>query len=147
MLSHLGLVTLLVHDMNDMPRTKAFYSELLGFEVVPEFSAPAGFFVFLHSKTGNANIALIDVTKTAGKPAAAVPEESGGTLLGFLVEDADAVYRDWQSKGVEILSGMVDMSLSHLGKGRTFGAKDPAGNYIQIYHLDPQARALQEQLG
>ena len=58
--------------------------------------------------------------------------------LGFVVEDADAVYRDWQSKSVELRTEVVDM-----GQGRTFGAKDPAGNYIQIYHVYRQTQEIQ----
>ncbi len=60
MSSQLSLVTILARDMS---RTKAFYTELLGFEVVPAFSSPAGDFVFLRSKTGNVDIALQDVAK------------------------------------------------------------------------------------
>jgi predicted enzyme related to lactoylglutathione lyase len=135
MSSHFGLVTLLVRDM---PRTKAFYTELLGFEVVPAFSSPAGDFIFLHSKTGSTNIALQD----ANKETYGVPVEHGGIILGFAVEDADAVYEDWQSKSIEILGEVGDM-----GAGRMFAAKDPAGNYIQAYHLHPQVQDMQKQMG
>ena len=95
----------------------------------PAFSSPAGDFIFLHSKTGSTNIALQD----ANKETHGVPVEHGGIILGFAVEDADAVYRDWQSKSVEILGEVGDM-----GAGRLFPAKDPDGNYIQVYHLYPQ---------
>lgn len=135
MSSQLGLVTLLVRDM---PHTKAFYTELLGFEVVPAFSSPAGDFIFLYSKTGSTNIALQD----ANKETYGVPVEHGGIILGFAVEDADAVYEDWQSKSIEILGEVGDM-----GAGRMFAAKDPAGNYIQVYHLHPQVQDMQKQMG
>jgi catechol 2,3-dioxygenase-like lactoylglutathione lyase family enzyme len=131
MSSHLGLVMLLVRDM---ARTKAFYTELLGFEVVQAFSSPDDDFIFLHSKTSSTNIALQD----ANKETYGVPVEHGGIILGFAVEDADAVYRDWQSKSVELRTEVVDM-----GQGRTFGAKDPAGNYIQIYHVYRQTQEIQ----
>jgi catechol 2,3-dioxygenase-like lactoylglutathione lyase family enzyme len=36
MLSHLGLLMLLVRDV---PRAKAFYTQYLGLEAVPEFSS------------------------------------------------------------------------------------------------------------
>ena len=58
-------------------------------------------------------------------------------MLGFAVEDADAVYRSWQSKSVEILGEANDM-----GAGRMFAAKDPDGNYIQVYHLYPQVQDM-----
>jgi predicted enzyme related to lactoylglutathione lyase len=133
--SRLGLVTLLVQDM---PRTKAFSTELLGFEIIPAFSSPAGDFIFLHSTTSSTDIALQDANKTTF----GVPMEHGGIILGFAVEDADAVYRDWQSKSVEILGEVGDM-----GAGRLFPAKDPAGNYIQVYHLYPQVQEMQKQEG
>src|SRR6266700_4034302 len=130
MLSRLNLVTILTRDM---PRSKAFYTELLGFEVVPEFSSPTEDFLFLHAQTSSPNIALQDATKqTYG-----VSLEHGGVILGFAVQDADAVYQDWQSRSVELLSEMVDM-----GAGRMFAAKDPDGNAIQVYHLYPQVQEL-----
>ena len=135
MSAQLGLVMVLVPDM---PRAKAFYTELLGYEVVQALSSPAEDFLFLHSKTGSPNIALQD----ANKETYGVPVERGGIILGFAVEDADAVYRDWQSKSVEILGEVGDM-----GAGRMFTAKDPAGNYIQVYHLYPQVQEMQKQMG
>ena len=135
MSAQLGLVMVLVPDM---PRAKAFYTELLGYEVVQALSSPAEDFLFLHSKTGGPNLALQD----ANKETYGVPVERGGVILGFAVEDADAVYREWQSKSVEIQGDVFDM-----GAGRVFTAKDPAGNYIQVYHLYPQVQDMQKQMG
>lgn len=135
MTAQLGLLTLLVREVQ---RTKAFYTELLGFEVIKEFSSPDDSFVFLHSKTGGTNIALQD----ASQETYGVPVERGGIIPGFSVQDADAVYRDWQSKSVEILGEVMDM-----GAGRMFTAKDPSGNYIQVYHLYPQLEEARKQMG
>lgn len=122
----------------DMPRTKAFYTDLLGFEVVEGLSSPDGAFIFLHSKNSNVNFALQDASsETYG-----VPTERGGVILGFAVEDADAVYREWQSKSVELVGEVFDM-----GAGHIFTAKDPSGNYIQVYHLYPQVEEMQKQMG
>jgi predicted enzyme related to lactoylglutathione lyase len=134
-MTQLGLVMILAQDM---PRTRAFYTELLDFEVVDALSSPDGDFIFLHSKSSNVNFALQD----ASKATYGVPTERGGVILGFAVEDADAVYRDWQSKSVEILGEVFDM-----GAGRIFTAKDPSGNYIQVYHLYPQVAEMQKQMG
>jgi predicted enzyme related to lactoylglutathione lyase len=132
---HIGNITLLVSDMQ---RSKAFYTELLGFEAVPAFSSPAGDFLFLRSKTSGPNIALQDANiQTFG-----VPLARGGLMIGFAVEDADAVYRDWQGRNVEILSEVGD-----IGAGRLFNAKDPDGNYIQVYHLYPHILEMQKQQG
>jgi predicted enzyme related to lactoylglutathione lyase len=133
--SRLGLVMVLA---TDMPRTTAFYTDLLGLEVVKELSSPDGAFIFLHSKTSSVNFALQD----ASKETYGVPTERGGVILGFAVEDADSVYRDWQSKSVEILGEIFDM-----GAGRIFTARDPSGNYIQVYHLYPQVAEMQKQMG
>lgn len=135
MASRLNLAMLLV---TDMPAAKSFYTEMLGFEVVPEFSSPDDDFIFLHSRLGGPNLALQDANKTTY----GVPLERGGVILGFEVDDADAVYRDWQAKSVEILGEVGDM-----GAGRVFTAKDPAGNYIQVYHLYPPVREAQQKMG
>src|SRR5947207_647789 len=45
-------------------------------------------------------------------------------IPGFEVEDADAVYKQWQSKPIELVGEVTDM-----GAGRTFTAKDPEGHY------------------
>lgn len=137
MSAQLSLAMLLVHDM---PRCKAFYTELLGFEIVKEFSSPDDDFIYLHAKGSGTNIALQDASKdTYGIPG---PIGHGGIVPGFAVEDADAVYRDWQAKSVEILGEVID-----IGAGRMFTAKDPDGNYIQVYHLYPQVREAQKQMG
>lgn len=135
MTTRLALVTILVQDMS---RAKAFYTDLLGFEVMQDFSSPAGDFLFLHSRASETNIALQDATRTTY----GVPLIHGGIMLGFAVENADAVYREWQSKSVEILGEVGDM-----GAGRMFPAKDPDGNYIQVYHLYPQVQDMQQRMG
>lgn len=140
MASHIGLVTIFARDV---ARTVTFYTELLGFEAIPMFSEPAGNFVFLHSKNGNTNIAIQNVATRAGKPTQeGIPEENGGLMLGFVVEDAGAVYQDWLSKDIELRTELSDM-----GFGRTFGATDPSGTYIQIYDVIPQAQAVLKQMG
>ena len=135
MTTRLNVVTILVQDMS---RAKAFYTDLLGFEVIPDFSSPAGDFLFLHTRGSEINLALQDAASTTY----GAPLVHGGILLGFAVEDADAVYQQWQSRPVEILDEVRDM-----GAGRMFIARDPDGNYLQIYHLYPQVRDAQQHLG
>ena len=135
MTTRLNVVTILVQDMS---RAKAFYTDLLGFEVIPDFSSPAGDFLFLHTRGSETNLVLQD----AASVTYGVPLVHGGILLGFAVEDADAVYRQWQSKPVEVLGEVADM-----GAGRMFVARDPDGNYIQVYHLYPPVQEAQQHLG
>ena len=133
MSAHLGLLMLLV---SDVPRCKAFYTEYLGLEVVQQFSSDE--FVMLRSQTGGTSIALQD----ASKETYGVPLAHGGIIPGFAVDDADAVYQQWKSRFVEILGEVID-----IGAGRMFTAKDPEGHYIQVYHLYPQVREVQQQMG
>ena len=133
MSAKLGLLMLLVEDL---PGAKAFYTENLGLEVVAEFSGDD--FVLLRSGSGGTNIALQDATKqTYG-----VPLAHGGIIAGFEVEDADAVYQQWKAKSIEIMGEVFDM-----GAGRSFTARDPEGHYIQVFHLYPQVREMQKQMG
>jgi predicted enzyme related to lactoylglutathione lyase len=133
MSAKLGLLMLLVEEL---PGAKAFYTENLGLEVVAEFSGDD--FVLLRSGSGGTNIALQDATKqTYG-----VPLAHGGIIAGFEVEDADAVYQQWKAKSIEIMGEVFDM-----GAGRCFTARDPEGHYIQVFHLYPQVREMQKQMG
>src|SRR6266498_4249478 len=101
MASHLGLLMLLVRDL---PKATAFYTENLGLQVVPEFSGDD--FKLLVSQNGQGtSLALQDAnTDTYG-----VPLAHGGIIPGFAVEDADAVYKQWQSKPIELVGEVTDM--------------------------------------
>jgi predicted enzyme related to lactoylglutathione lyase len=133
MSSRLGLLMLLVRDV---PAAKAFYTDYLGLEVVPQFSSDE--FVMLRSPSGGTNIALQGATEEAY----GVPLAHGGIIPSFEVEDADAVYQQWKEKSIEIVGEVID-----IGAGRSFTAKDPEGHYIQVYHLYPQVREMQKQMG
>lgn len=86
---HLDLVTVLA---DDVPATAKFYTELLGFEVVEPSSTSDGSFVWLRSEKRSVSIAIQDVALRAPKPTlATIPESSGGLMLGFEVDDAEAV--------------------------------------------------------
>lgn len=139
-MSHLDLVTLLVYDME---ATKAFYCDLLGFEEVPEFSR-GEHFSWLRSKKRSASIALFNAREKSGRPTVAhIPDESGGVMLGFEVDDAQVIYDDWKARGnIPLRTDVFDM-----GKGRTFGAQDPSGNYIQCFDVYPHFREIQERIG
>jgi predicted enzyme related to lactoylglutathione lyase len=78
----------------------------------------------------------------ATKETYGVPLAHGGIIPGFEVEDADATYQQWKAKSIEILGEVTDM-----GAGRNFTAKDPEGHYIQVFHLYPQVRDMQKQMG
>lgn len=140
MLSHLDAVTIIA---NDVERTKAFYTDLLGFRVVPQFTAPEGDFVWLRSEKRSTSIIIQDVATRADKPTQAdIPEASGGLMLGFAVDDAEVAHKTAAEGGYEIRTPVVDMV-----SGRTFGVKDPEGNYLQLFDVYPQVKEIQSQLG
>ncbi|GLF93010.1 VOC family protein [Streptomyces yaizuensis] len=140
MLSHLDAVTIIAGDVE---RTKAFYTDLLGFSVVPPFTSPEGDFVWLRSEERGSSIIVQDVATRADKPTQAdIPVASGGLMLGFAVDDAEAAHRTALEGGYEIRTPVVDM-----GFGRTFGVKDPEGNYLQLFDVYPQVKELQRRLG
>jgi predicted enzyme related to lactoylglutathione lyase len=136
------VVTILASDIH---KTAAFYTELLGFEIVEPFSRPEGGFLWLRSEKRSSSIAIYDIAKRSTRPTVAtIPVEPGGVMIGFCVDDATAVYEDWKARGVnvEIRTDMFDM-----GKGLTFGAKDPAGTYIQVFDVYPKYAEIAKQLG
>ena len=138
--AHIDLVTIFT---TDVAKTRDFYVDLLGFEVVDPFTSPDGSFVWLRSKKRSSSIAIQDSRRRNTKPTqAGIPTASGGLMLGFVVEDAEAAYNDWKDKGVTFRTDVVDM-----GKGMTFGVKDPAGNYLQIFDVHPKFQELQKQMG
>lgn len=139
-MSHLDLVTLLTYDME---RTKAFYCELLGFEEVPEFSR-GEHFSWLRSKKRSSSIALFNAREKAERPTVAhIPDQSGGVMIGFEVDSAAEYYEIWKARGdIPIRTEVFDM-----GKGFTFGAEDPEGNFIQCFDVHPHFRVIQQRLG
>ena len=128
----LGLVMLYARDL---PRIQAFYTDVLGLEVVPEFSGPR--FTFLRLDSGTP-IALQDVVDLPhGLPA--IP---GGCELGLMVADVDATYRAWRERGVEMLSEIADN-----GAGRFFRARDPEGHILSVMQPHPALRAMRQRRG
>ncbi len=124
-----GMLSLYVQDVE---KSKAFYTEFLGMKLQPEFSSPT--FVFLQPTEGTP-IALQDL---ASLPPG-VPAQPGGFELNFEVEDLDAAYQQWKAKGMEVLTEMMDM-----GAGRFFRAKDPEGHVLGVFQLYPQVKAMRQ---
>jgi len=128
----LGIVSLFVRDMQ---KARAFYTGLLGLQEVPEFSSAT--FAFLRL-AGGTPIVLWDVATLpaglAGSP--------GGVELGLEVEDVDAVWNEWKTKGVEVLTDVADM-----GAGRSFRAKDPEGHPLSVSQMYKEIQDTRKQYG
>jgi len=128
----LALVSVFVRDV---ARARAFYTEMLGLEPVPQLSSES--FAFLKPASGSP----IAVQDTSLLPPG-VSAQPGGFRLDFEVDDLDATWSDWKAKGVEGLSEISDM-----GAGRVFYARDPEGNAIGVAQLYEPVRAMRKQLG
>jgi predicted enzyme related to lactoylglutathione lyase len=128
-------LTLVMLFVNDLATAKAFYTETVGLEVVPEFTG--GDFVYLRLADGSP-VVLRDVKALPPEVAA----QPGGSILGLEVEDVEATWRDWKTRGVAVLSDVMDM-----GAGRTFLARDPDGHALYITQLYDGVKALRRQYG
>jgi predicted enzyme related to lactoylglutathione lyase len=119
---NMGFVILYARDMDKM---KAFYTEALGMTVVEAISSPT--FVTLRP-SGGSLVALQD-NATAKFP----PKDEigpGNVELSFEADDVDSVWKQWQSKGVEMVCEPMDLPF-----GRYFMAKDPEGHYLSVYRF------------
>ncbi len=117
----LDLVNLFVRDIEQARR---FWSETLGFPVIQELSG-AGFVAL--RPAGGSIIALQDAATLP--PGQAV--QPGGFELGLKVDDVDAVWQDWQARGVPLLTPPMDLPF-----GRTFLAQTPDGHLVRVYRLN-----------
>jgi len=118
-------------NVKDMKRSKAFYQEILGMEVVWE---PDPKNVYLSS--GNDNLALHELAQGSDF------SSSGQHLdhLGFVIESTERVHeleKEFRARGVKI----VHPFKIHRDGSASFYCADPDGVVIQILyepHLSPQ---------
>jgi catechol 2,3-dioxygenase-like lactoylglutathione lyase family enzyme len=119
----LSSVTLYVEDI---PTSRRFYTEKLGIPVNEDQSND--YFVMLQVK-GDALFML----QSAGTAMDGFNTRSGGTEIGFEVDDVDRTYAEWKSRGVQTLTEPHDQPF-----GRTFNASDPDGHLLNVYRLKGQ---------
>ena len=132
-LKGLGHVLLRVSDLE---RSKTFYSKVLGFEVMEQDPEHGGLFMAL---PGHAH--TLDLFP-AIDPDGAVPPMSGGLgvqHVAFQV-DSEAALRDAYfalvDHGVKIAR-----AVDHVSQKSVY-FHDPDGNLLEIYHEQPDARAM-----
>src|SRR5215831_20738590 len=128
---NLGFVVLYVRDMNS---TKAFYTDVLGMNVVEAVSGPT--FVTLRP-AGGSLLALQD--KAAALMPPAQEERPGSVELSFEVDDVDGTWKRWKEMGVALVNEPVDLPF-----GRYFLAQDPEGHYLSVYRFNQQAAVPSE---
>ncbi len=115
---NMGIVILYVKDLQ---KAKKFYTEVVGLPV-DEARGDSQFIVL--RPTEGSLLALEDITASpVGKATA-----QRSTELAFAVDDADAVWKRWKERGVEMVTELEDKPF-----GRTFTAKDPDGYFLTPY--------------
>lgn len=109
---------------NDIQRTKTFYSEVLGGEVVregePTMIALANGWITINRGGG----------PTEDKPTVTLDVPAGDVVTSFLnirVADIQAVYREWSAKGAEFLTPPIDRGV----EWRCY-MRDPDGHLIEV---------------
>ena len=118
----LGALTLFV---DDLPKAKAFYADVLGFEQVWEDANSAVFDLgptVLNLLSTGAADALV------GAAAVGAPGQGVRSQLTVWVEDTDAACDALLRRGVTLLSGPVDRPWGQ----RTASFADPAGHLWEV---------------
>lgn len=118
----MGIVILYVRDLQ---KSRKFYTENLGLNVVEEQSDEN--FIMLNAETDT----FLALESLKVVPAGRA-KDPGSAEIGFMVEDVDGTFAAWKAKGIEILQEPETMPF-----GRNFMAKDPDGHYLTIYCLVP----------
>ena len=111
--------------VDDVDKSIAFYTELLGFEVLTSFP-PA----FADVKRGNLRLLLSGPKSSAGRPMAdgATPGPGGWNRIHFVYDDLDAEITRLKAEGVPFRNDVV----SGPG-GRQVLVEDPAGNLVELF--------------
>jgi catechol 2,3-dioxygenase len=131
-LKRLGHILLRVADVE---QSKAFYSGLLGFEIVEEDPNHGGVFMTLgeHGHT-------LDVMPADGPaPVRLSPQQVGMQHFAFQVDSFEALkdaYFTLQDNGVEVMR-----AIDHVSQKSIYFA-DPDGNTVEVYYELPQALAM-----
>ncbi len=132
-LTRLGHVLLRVADIE---RSKAFYTQTLGFEVVEEDPAHGGVFMSLgeHGHT----LDLFQAENPAGAEPPS-PSRVGVHHIAFMVDSETALkdaYFSLQDQGIEVVR-----AVDHVSQ-KSIYFHDPDGNRLEIYYELPNAQEL-----
>ncbi len=117
----------------DLERSKAFYSDILGFEIVEEDPAHGGVFMTLGEDGHTIDLMPAENTEPPAPPDRKQP---GLQHIAFQVESYEALkdaYFTLQEHGVEITRAM-----DHVSQQSVY-FNDPDGNGLEIYYELPNA--------
>ena len=121
-LSNVGAITLFVEDV---PRSKAFYGDVFGLDLIHEDDDSAVF------QLENTIVNLLDAAAAHEliEPGAVAAPDSGSRFqLTIWVDDADAACAELEARGVTLLNGPVDRAWGQ----RTACFADPSGHVWEI---------------
>jgi catechol 2,3-dioxygenase-like lactoylglutathione lyase family enzyme len=111
--------------VDDVDASIAFYTELLGFEVLSNAS-PA----FADVRRGNLRLLLAGPKSSAGRPMpdGATPGPGGWNRIHFIVDDIDAEVARLREKGATFRNDVI----SGPG-GKQILLEDPSGNVVELF--------------
>ena len=111
--------------VNDVDESIAFYTKLLGFEILTNF-APA----FADVQRGNLRLLLSGPTSSAGRPMpdGATPGPGGWNRIHLLVDDIEAEVAQLRDAGAEFRNDIVTGP-----GGKQILVQDPSGNVVEIF--------------
>jgi catechol 2,3-dioxygenase-like lactoylglutathione lyase family enzyme len=110
---------------DDVPRSRRFYTEVLGGETVmegePSIVALANGWIIINVGGGPTDDKPTVVLETPPDP------DRTSSFLNIRVADIEAVYSDWSSRGAEFLTPPVEFESEH----RCY-IRDPDGHLIEV---------------
>ena len=111
--------------VDDVETSTAFYTELLGFEVLTS-AAPA----FADVKRGNLRLLLSGPQSSAGRPMAdgATPCPGGWNRIHLIVDDIDAEVARLVDAGAAFRNDVVKGP-----GGQQILLQDPSGNFVELF--------------
>ena len=113
--------------VSDYPKSRAFYVDKLGFEVVRENYRPARQDYKLDLRLGDAELEIFGIPQSPERPS--YPEARGLRHLAFQVDDVDLAVEWLKARGIECEDVRLD---EFTGKRMTF-FKDPDGLPLEIH--------------
>ena len=114
---------------SDYERSRQFYTEVLGFEIIHETHRAERQSHKLDLRLGTLQLELFSFPNPPARPSR--PEAAGLRHLAFAVEDIDAVIRHLEQHQVAVEPVRID---PHTAKRFTFFA-DPDGLPLEVYEI------------
>src|SRR5712691_1854018 len=121
-LKGVGAITLFVEDLQ---RSKLFYQDVFGLQVICEDDDSAAF----EFENTTINLLRISAARALIEPGAVASREAGSRFqLTIWVDDADAACAELEARGVALLNGPMNREWGM----RTASFTDPAGHIWEI---------------